>query len=76
MALENKLIAEWETIRDTTFWKQYEKTIVEIKVGIMTNLTTFPLEKISHLQGEIAAIDRILRLPSNLIEAARSKVTI
>ena len=74
MAYENKLAAEFETIRYTDFWKSYEREIDNIAKGIMVNLKTFPIEKVAHLQGEISAIDRILRLPSNIIEAARNQV--
>ena len=73
MGYENKLIAEFETISQTDFWKHYEKEISEFRRGIVKNLETFPIEKIPGLQGQVFAIDRILRLPSNLIEAARNQ---
>ena len=73
MGYENKLAAEFETISNTDFWKHYEKEIMEFKKGVITNLLTFPIDKIPGLQGQVFAIDRILRLPSNLIEATRNQ---
>ena len=74
MNLYDRVLAELSEIETTEFWKRYREYLAKYREDKVKDLITFPKDKIEHLQGEIVSIDRVARIPRDILSNLRAEV--
>lgn len=59
-----RLTNDYTSLDDNEFWKLYLEKIADYGKSHLNMMKSAPLEKISHLQGELSAIDWVASLPA------------
>lgn len=67
MKINEVISGEYEMIESTSFWKRYVSHLMQYRATKSRECETFPADKIAKIQGEIFAIDRIMRLPREIM---------
>jgi len=61
-----RLLADYDQVVPTYFWKRYQEKILEKRTVVAKSLENASLEDVQEIQGRIKAFDIILRLPSDM----------
>ncbi len=64
--LRDRFAVEYERIKDMAFWREYVARIAKRRAGYADALVSATPDTFRALQGRIAAIDEITRLPDKI----------
>ena len=74
MNKSERVFSEWEVVSDTEFWQMFVSALAEYRRVLSRRCETFPPDKILRVQGEISAIDRVIKMPEEILGSLRETV--
>ena len=69
MKLQEVMAGEYDAIEGTAFWQKFIGEIIAYRKIKSRECETFPADKLTKVQGELVAIDRIMRLPKDILSS-------